>query len=139
MPDIETKRIGFIFQFHYLLPEFNALENILMPYWIGRRSPGKDQKNKALNIMKEIGISEIKNKYPQQLSGGQLQRVAIARALMKEPEIVFADEPTGNLDRETGKAVLDIMIKMVKEKGTTLIMVTHDREIALKSKELLNW
>ncbi len=129
--------IGFIFQFHYLLPEFTALENILIPYWIGRGRPPLEMTEKALRLMKEIEIFPIKNKYPHEISGGEQQRVAIARALVNEPKIVFADEPTGNLDRETGFAVLDVMTRMVRELGTTLIMVTHDREIALKADRIL--
>ncbi len=129
--------IGFVFQFHYLLPEFTALENILIPYWIGRGRPPETAVQKALKLMKEIDIFDIKDKYPSQISGGEQQRVAIARALVNEPKIVFADEPTGNLDRETGFAVLDVMTRMVKELGTTLILVTHDREVALRADRIL--
>lgn len=129
--------IGFVFQFHYLLPEFTSLENILIPYWIRSGRPSGDVIQKALRIMKEIDILPIKNKYPHQISGGEQQRVAIARALVHEPKMVFADEPTGNLDRETGSAVLDVMVRMVKELGTTLILVTHDREIALRAERIL--
>ena len=129
--------IGFIFQFHHLLPEFTTLENILIPYWIGGGNPPDEFKKKALRLMEEVDILKIKDKYPSQISGGQQQRVAIARALVKGPKIIFADEPTGNLDRETGGAVLDVMIKMVRELGTSLIMVTHDREIALKADRIV--
>jgi len=132
-----NRNIGFIFQFHYLLPEFTALENILMPYWIGYGKPPVSMVKKAIRLMKEIDILNVKDKFPNQMSGGQQQRVAIARALLNEPKIVFADEPTGNLDRETGFAVLDVMRRMVKEKGTTLIMVTHDRDIAIKADRIL--
>ena len=129
--------IGFIFQFHYLLPEFTALENILIPHWIGRGRPGPEMVGKAKDLMNEIGILRIKDKYPTQISGGEQQRVAIARALVHEPRLVFADEPTGNLDRETGFAVLEVMTRMVRELGTTLIMVTHDREIALRADRII--
>lgn len=132
-----NENIGFIFQFHYLLPEFTAIENILMPYWIGYGNPPASMVRKATKLMKEINILSVKDKLPRQMSGGQQQRVAIARALLNDPQIVFADEPTGNLDRETGFAVLEIMKRMVKEKGTTLIMVTHDREIAIKADRIL--
>ncbi|NTU51226.1 MAG: ABC transporter ATP-binding protein [Candidatus Aminicenantes bacterium] len=129
--------IGFIFQFHYLLPEFTALENILIPHWIGRGRPPKAMIDKAMALMKEIEILRVKDKSPNKISGGEQQRVAIARALMGEPTIVFADEPTGNLDRETGFAALEAMARTVREHGTTLIMVTHDREIALRADRIL--
>jgi lipoprotein-releasing system ATP-binding protein len=129
--------IGFIFQFHYLLPEFTALENILIPHWIGRGRPPGAVVDRALGLMRDMSMLPIKDKYPNQISGGEQQRVAIARALVQEPKIVFADEPTGNLDRETGSAVLAIMTRMIRELGTTLIMVTHDREIALRADRIL--
>jgi lipoprotein-releasing system ATP-binding protein len=129
--------IGFIFQFHYLLPEFTALENILLPHWIGRGRPPQAMIDKALALMKEIEILHIRDKYPNSISGGEQQRVAIARALVNEPTLVFADEPTGNLDRETGFAALEAMARTVREHGTTLVMVTHDREIALRADRIL--
>jgi lipoprotein-releasing system ATP-binding protein len=129
--------IGFVFQFHYLLPEFTALENILIPHWIGRGRPQAEVVDRALGLMEAMSLAAVKDKYPNQISGGEQQRVAIARALIKEPKIVFADEPTGNLDRETGAAVLGIMTGMIRDLGTTLILVTHDREIALKADRVL--
>ena len=129
--------IGFIFQFHYLLPAFTALENILIPHWIGRGRPPAAAVDRALGLMREMGMLPVKDKFPNQISGGEQQRVAIARALALEPRIVFADEPTGNLDRETGSAVLGVMTRMIRELGTTLVMVTHDREIALKADRIL--
>jgi lipoprotein-releasing system ATP-binding protein len=132
-----NENIGFIFQFHYLLPEFNALENILIPHWISLGKPTESVINKALSLMKKIGIDNIKSKYPNQISGGQQQRIAIVRALMNNPKIIFADEPTGNLDRESGDAVLDVLKTMIRETGTSLIMVTHDREIALNADRIV--
>ncbi len=129
--------IGFIFQFHYLLPEFTALENILIPHWIGKGRPPSALVEKAEDLMKTINILHIRDKFPNQISGGEQQRVAVARALVNEPKLIFADEPTGNLDRETGFAVLEVMTRMVREFGTTLIMVTHDREIALRTDRIL--
>jgi len=137
--DFRNKNIGFIFQFHYLLPEFTCLENILIPYMIGTGRPSEKIIKNAETLMNNIGILKIKNKYPNQISGGQQQRVSIARALINEPKIIFADEPTGNLDHESGIAVLEIMSQLVYEKGTTLIMVTHDREIALKSQRIIEF
>ncbi len=129
--------IGFVFQFHYLLPEFTALENVLIPHWIGQGRPPGAVVDRALGLMRDMSMLPIKDKYPNQISGGEQQRVAIARAMLKEPKIVFADEPTGNLDRETGSAVLALMTRMIRELGTTLIVVTHDREIALKADRIL--
>ncbi len=132
-----NSHIGFIFQFHYLLPEFTALENVLIPHWIGRGRPPAAFADKARGLMETMGIGPIRDKYPNQISGGEQQRVAIARALVNEPKIVFADEPTGNLDRESGFAVLEIMTRMIRELGTTLVVVTHDREIALRADRIL--
>jgi lipoprotein-releasing system ATP-binding protein len=129
--------IGFVFQFHYLLPEFTAQENVLLPHWIGRGRPPAAAVDRARALMEAMGLGRVLDKYPHQISGGEQQRVAIARALVQEPKIVFADEPTGNLDRETGAAVLGIMTRMIRELGTTLVMVTHDREIALKADRIL--
>ncbi|MEI7903916.1 MAG: ABC transporter ATP-binding protein [Candidatus Firestonebacteria bacterium] len=125
--------IGFVFQFHYLLPEFTCLENILMPSWIRAGKPGYDLESRTLKLMDRIGILGIKDKYPEQISGGQQQRVSIARALVNKPKIIFADEPTGNLDTETGEKVLQLMKEINAENNTTLVMVTHDREVALKA------
>ena len=129
--------IGFVFQFHHLLPEFTALENILLPHWIGRGRPPKAVVDRALAVMEEIEILRIKDKFPSRISGGEQQRVAIARAIVNGPKIVFADEPTGNLDRETGFAALEAMVRTVREHGTTLVLVTHDREIAVRADRIL--
>jgi len=135
--DFRATRVGFVFQFHHLLPEFTALENVLVPHWIGRGRPPGSVVDKARGLMGEMGLGRILDKYPSRISGGEQQRVAIARALVNDPRIVFADEPTGNLDRESGSAVLEVMTRMIRELGTTLIMVTHDREIALKADRIL--
>jgi lipoprotein-releasing system ATP-binding protein len=135
--DFRNVEMGFVFQFHYLIPEFNALENVLMPVSIRFGSASKEYHEKALRIMKRIGLEPYIRKFPNQLSGGQQQRVAIARALINSPKILFADEPTGNLDRETGEGVLDLMKEIVREDGTTLIMVTHDRDIALNADHII--
>lgn len=135
--DYRNENFGFVFQFHYLLPEFTVYENILMPFWIENVKITDQIKKKVENLMKEIDIWKIKDKYPSQISGGQQQRTSIARALVKNPKIIFADEPTGNLDKETGNAVLKIMLDMLREYGTTLIMVTHDREIALNAERVV--
>ena len=128
-----NRNIGFIFQFHYLLPEFNALENVLLPSWIGGGRPSGETRREALRIMERIGVAPFRDKAVYELSGGQQQRIAIARALVTRPKLIFADEPTGNLDRESGRAVLDIMAELNRESGITLVMVTHDREVALRA------
>ena len=130
-------RIGFVFQFHYLLPEFTALENILIPFNIRNGRASADTVKEAERLMERIGILMEKNKYPGEMSGGQQQRVSIARALINKPAIIFADEPTGNLDTETGGAVLALMKEINAENNTTLVMVTHDRDIALKSDRVV--
>jgi len=121
--------IGFVFQFNNLLPEFNALENTMMPALIGRISK-KQEGEKACKLLKEVGLEHrIKHK-PGELSGGEQQRVAIARALIMEPEILLVDEPTGNLDTETGKKIEDILVNLNTAKGITLVTVTHNKLLA---------
>ncbi len=132
-----NERIGFVFQFHYLLPEFTALENILIPFNIGKGQAPANTVKEAERLMERIGILMEKNKYPGEMSGGQQQRVSIARALINKPGIIFADEPTGNLDTETGGSVLSLMKEINAENNTTLVMVTHDRDIALKADRVV--
>ena len=131
-----NQNIGFIFQFHYLLPEFSAFENVVLPCWIGSGRPGEELREEALRIMERIGVGEFRDKAVYELSGGQQQRVAIARALVNRPQVIFADEPTGNLDRESGHAVLDLMAELNRESDITLVMVTHDREVALRADHI---
>lgn len=135
--EYRNRHMGFIFQFHYLLPEFTVLENVLLPVWIEAGKPDEKVYRRAMELMEAIGIAQLKDKYPTEISGGEQQRTAIARALINEPRIVLADEPTGNLDWETGFAVLEVMTRMIREVGTTLIMVTHDREIALRAERIV--
>ena len=133
LADFRNANIGFIFQFHYLLPEYSAYENILLPCWIRAGRPAPETENEALRIMQRIGLEKLKNKNVSELSGGQQQRVSIARALINKPKLIFADEPTGNLDRESGHAVLDLMAELNRESNITMVMVTHDREVALRA------
>jgi lipoprotein-releasing system ATP-binding protein len=123
-----NKRIGFVFQFHHLLPEFNALENTIMPSLIAGAGHEESRK-KAEEILNEVGLSGRLLHRPGELSGGEQQRVAVARALMLEPEIVLADEPTGNLDTETGENLFKLLIQLNK-KGITFIIVTHNDSLA---------
>jgi lipoprotein-releasing system ATP-binding protein len=136
LADFRNQNIGFIFQFHYLLPEFTAYENILLPCWIRQGKPAPEMEREALRIMERIGVEKLKNKNITEMSGGQQQRVAIARALVNKPKLIFADEPTGNLDRESGRAVLELMAELNRESNISMVMVTHDRDVALQADHI---
>jgi len=129
-----NQKIGFVFQFHNLLPEFSALENVMMPALI-RRNPKAEARRKAEAILGEVGLGDRMTHKPGELSGGEQQRVAIARALILEPEILLADEPTGNLDTETGKKIEEILITLNKTKRITLIVVTHNESLACRMSQ----
>jgi lipoprotein-releasing system ATP-binding protein len=124
-----NKKIGFVFQFHNLLPEFSALENTMMPALINGL-PKREARIRAEAILQEIGLGERMTHKPGELSGGEQQRVAVARALIMEPEALLADEPTGNLDTETGKKVEDMLVMLNQTKGITLVVVTHNQLLA---------
>ncbi len=126
-----NESIGFIFQFHQLLNDFNSLENVMIPSLINGDTVGLVKKT-AFDLLKKVGLSERAFHKPSQLSGGEQQRVAIARALINKPRIVLADEPTGNLDKETGEQVMDILLRLNKENKTTFIMITHNPSLAYK-------
>lgn len=130
---LRNQSLGFIYQFHHLLAEFTALENTLMPLIISNRNNLENQQY-AEYILERLGLTQRKNHYPSQLSGGERQRVAIARAAVNRPQIVFADEPTGNLDNTTAHQVLDIFFELQQELKTSLIIVTHDMDIAHKTQ-----
>jgi len=132
-----NNKMGFVFQFHHLLPEFTCLENILIPYWISQGKPPPDIIDRAKQLLKTLNVDVVANNYPSQISGGQQQRVSIARSLINQPAIVFADEPTGNLDQASGAAVVELLRSMNAQFKTTLVMVTHDREIALKADRII--
>lgn len=127
-----NRTMGFIFQFHYLLPEFTALENVLIPYWLGRGSPPPEKEALARELLERVGVAGRMNNRSTDLSGGQQQRVAIARALINRPRLILADEPTGNLDSESAEQVNSLMREINEEFGTTFIIVTHDRHIAAR-------
>ena len=132
---MRNQLIGFIYQSHHLLPDFSALENVVMPLLI-RGWKYQSNHNKAIKILKKLGLSNRLDHYPHQLSGGERQRVAIGRALINEPQIILADEPTGNLDRSNAKVVFDLFINLAKEYGSTIVLVTHDPELARKMKKI---
>jgi lipoprotein-releasing system ATP-binding protein len=124
-----NKNVGFVFQFHHLLPEFSALENVLIPSMIGGKEPN-EAKYRAEALLEEVGLSGRLTHRPGELSGGEQQRVAIARALMSEPKVILADEPTGNLDTHTAQSVHELLKRLNHEKGLTSIIVTHNERLA---------
>lgn len=127
---LKNRDIGFVFQFHYLLPEFTALENVMLPALLNNFNDKKNIEEKAKKILDSVGLKERYNHKPSQLSGGEKQRVAIARALINDPKIILADEPTGNLDEETSNEIHNLFRKINKENNQTIIVVTHSRELA---------
>lgn len=131
---IRNKEIGFVFQAFNLIPKFTVLENVLLPTRYAKEPLKFDAVKKAEELLKKFGILERKDFYPNKISGGQQQRVAIARALIMSPEIILADEPTGNLDTRTGDEILDILANLNKDFGVTVILVTHEQDIAAKTK-----
>ncbi len=124
---LRGEKIGFVFQFFHLVPSLTALENILVPMEIARR---RDAAARARSLIEEVGLTDRAHHYPSQLSGGEQQRIAIARALANDPPIVFADEPTGNLDSTTGRHIMELLLNVRKVRRSTLVLVTHDAELA---------
>jgi putative ABC transport system ATP-binding protein len=127
---VRGEKIGFVFQSYQLIETLTALENVLLPYELNREGSGLEQ---ARRLLGEVGLAERLDHYPVQLSGGEQQRVALARAFVVEPPIVMADEPTGNLDSANGKMVLDLLLERKRKSGTTLVLVTHDAEVASRA------
>jgi lipoprotein-releasing system ATP-binding protein len=131
-----NKHIGFVFQFHHLLPEFSALENVCIPGWIAGRKR-KEVEEQAAALLEKMGLGNRKEHKPQELSGGEQQRVAVARALINQPVIVFADEPTGNLDSKNAKELHDLFVSLRNEFQQTFLIVTHNEELAAMSDRSL--
>ncbi len=124
---IRNGDIGFVFQFHHLLPEFTAIENILMPTWINGK---EDSKNHALDLIEKMGLSDRKDHFPSQLSGGERSRVAVARALMNQPKLILADEPTGNLDEKNANKLIDLLSEINKDFHQAIVLTTHNPQVA---------
>ena len=131
-----NNEIGFVFQAHHLLPEFTALENVCLPSWI-KGTPKKEALSKGAELLTIFGLSERLNHKPMELSGGEQQRVAVARALINNPSVVFADEPSGNLDTNAAKSLHDLFFKLRNEFEQTFVIVTHNRELAKMSDRML--
>ncbi len=134
---LRNETIGFVFQFHYLLPEFTAFENVLMPYRIKSGIITPEIRERALELMNLMGLTPVKDNMATKMSGGQQQRTAIARALINNPKIILADEPTGNLDSESTEVVYDILRDINEKFKTTFIIITHDRKIAQKAERII--
>ena len=141
--ELRNKKIGFVYQFHNLLPEFSALENVCIPQWCLGVKRGKAEE-KGLSLLEQVGLFHRKHHRPSELSGGEQQRVALCRALINDPQILLADEPTGNLDPETSERVFDLLLKLVQKKNLTALIVSHnlgiiermDRAVKLTGRSL---
>jgi ABC-type lipoprotein export system ATPase subunit len=139
---LRNRQFGFIFQFYHLLPELNVVENTMLApsiehSWLGFRLRKAELRKRAVDLLEQLGMGQRLKHRPSQLSGGERQRVAIARALMNSPKVLFADEPTGNLDAETGRQIMDVLEQLHREHGQTIVMVTHDRSLAREADRVL--
>jgi lipoprotein-releasing system ATP-binding protein len=135
--EFRNRRIGFVFQFHHLLPEFTALENVCLPAYIQNRS-ATDVRAEATALLKDVGLDHRFNHKPGELSGGEQQRVAVARALIQQPNLVLADEPTGNLDTHTGDALFNLMRTLNRARGITFVIVTHNEKLSAQADRIIH-
>ena len=137
LASVRNQQLGFIFQFHYLLPEFTVMENVLMPYMLSSKKITKEVRMRAEELLSIVGLSKVKNNMATDLSGGQQQRTAVARALINNPKIILADEPTGNLDSNTTEEVYELLRDINKKFNTTFLIITHDNRIAAKTDRII--
>jgi len=137
LSDFRNLEVGFIFQFHYLLPEFSVLENVLIPDLIHTDKESPEVRKRATELLDYVGVGTILDKSAGNISGGEQQRTAIARALINQPQLILADEPTGNLDSVNSDKVLELLRKINRELGTTILLVTHDRSLADKTDRII--
>lgn len=135
---LRNEKLGFVFQFHFLLPEFTVLENVMIPMLRRADKSRREIEQKAREVLGAIGLGDLLARRPHQLSGGQQQRVSIARAVANDPRIVLADEPTGNLDSKSGRTVMDVFEGLVRDQGITVVMVTHERTFAARTSRQLS-
>jgi len=138
MAHLRLEKLGFVFQFHFLLPEFTALDNVLIPMQRLGKLPRKAQVDHATGLLADLGLEEFLHRRPEQLSGGQRQRVAVARSLANSPDLILADEPTGSLDSASTEQVFESLQKIVEQQGTTVIAVTHDLELAARMERRIH-
>ena len=138
LAEMRNRKLGFVYQFHFLLPEFNALENVMMPMLARGRFSMSDARTRAAELLSSLDLSDKLHNKPNQLSGGQQQRVAIARALANKPSVLLADEPTGNLDSKSAEMIYRLFSELNRETGQTIVVVTHDEHFAAETKRILH-